>query len=743
MMGLHAAHGRKLIKAVSGTFWMMTELFCTLNASSTKLRRPIKMENAMKEKLCHVLFATLITCSWCACANAEQTEEEELAQSYGDKSLVSIATGNPQPISRAPSVASVITAEDMKAIGAADIDEALETVPGLHVGRSPIGYDPIYTIRGVYSQYNPEVLMLVNGIPITAAFFNDRSIVWGGMPTDNIERIEVIRGPGSALYGADAVAGVINLITKTSSDIDGTEFGLRAGSFDSHDAWVQYGGMLGSFKAAAYLRGGHTSGSNQIIQADALSPSPYNPGTPFSLAPGQLNLGYSAIDSRVDLSNEKWQLRAGYQQRTNGETGAGVALALDPTGRVFGERKSADLTYHDKAFTPNLELTAQTSFLYITEQSDVTLYPAGTNFGLGGFPDGVIGDPYRWERHLRFNMSGSYTGYQQHKITSGVGTQDDDMYRIEESRNYQLQLTPVGYLPAPLGSLVDVTGTAPYITPHSRRVSYVYAQDEWSLARDWYLTAGLRYDHYSDFGGTTNPRVALVWETAYNLTSKLLYGRAFRPPSFAELYNINNPVAQGNPDLRPETNNSEELAFSWQATGKFLVNFNIFHYQLNDMIAFILDPASGISTAQNAGQQHGQGTELEMTWDAARNLRLTGNFALQHSIDDATNQDSANAPRQHAYARADWRFTPLWSLDTQLNYIADRKRAVGDPRPPIADYQTVDLTLRTNQKNNWDIAFKAFNIFGADAREPSPSPLIPYDLPTDPRSWRVELSHKL
>ena len=80
------------------------------------------------------------------------------------------------------------------------------------------------------------------------------------------------------------------------------------------------------------------------------------------------------------------------------------------------------------------------------------------------------------------------------------------------------------------------------------------------LPSDWYLTAGVRHDQYSDFGGTTNPRLALVWDTAYNLTSKLLYGQAFRPPSFSELYNINNPVGQGNPNLKPETNQSVELA---------------------------------------------------------------------------------------------------------------------------------------------------------------------------------------
>ncbi len=714
------------------------------------------------ELLPALLLALLSTATVHAAPEADkvdlaQAEEEDLAQAYGDKSFVTIATGTKQPIARAPSVASVITAEDIAATGAADIDEVLETVPGLHVSRSPIGYNPIYTIRGIDTQYNPEVLMLVNGIPITGAYFGNRSQVWGGMPVENIARIEVIRGPGSALYGADAFAGVINIITKTSADINGTQLGLRAGSFNSIDGWVQHGGTWGNFDVAAYLRAGHTDGQHQIIAADEQTglDNLFNiPASlpPASLAPGPVDLGYDAIDGRIDLSRDKWRLRAGYQQRSNVQSGAGVASALDPVGTNYGARANADLTYQDTNFAPNLDLTAQASYLYITEQSDLTLFPPGAYFGpgFGPFPDGVIGNPDKWERHLRANVSAIYSAIQNHKLRFGAGTQNDDLYNTEESRNYNLVFEPgAGYVPQPIpGGVTEMDSANIFMTPHDRRVNYVYAQDEWNFTRDWYLTAGVRHDQYSDFGGTTNLRLALVWDTAYNLTSKLLYGTAFRPPSFAELYNINNPVAQGNPNLKPETNQSLELAFSWQATSTLQANLNLFRYQMNDILRFVPDPTTGISTAQNAGSQHGQGFETELVWDAVQNLRVSGNFAEQQSIDDATNQDAGLAPRHHLYARADWRFVPLWTLDTQLNYIGDRKREPGDTRPPIADYQTVDLILRNvNQKGDWGITFKVFNVFGADAREPSPygTPFvaIPNDLPVDPRAWRVELRHQL
>jgi outer membrane receptor for ferrienterochelin and colicin len=107
---------------------------------------------------------------------AEQISEEDyLAQVYGDTTTVSIATGNRQPLSKAPADASMITANDIKAMAATDLDEVLETVPGLNVARSNIGYNPFYSFRGIYSGFNPQVLVLINGSPISHSFTGDRN----------------------------------------------------------------------------------------------------------------------------------------------------------------------------------------------------------------------------------------------------------------------------------------------------------------------------------------------------------------------------------------------------------------------------------------------------------------------------------------------------------------------------------------------------------------------------------------
>lgn len=187
-------------------------------------------------------------------------DEEDLVMAYGDKATVSIATGSQQSLRRAPAVASVITAEDIAAMGATDLDEVLETVPGVHVTRSPNGYASAYAIRGISTPYGPQALMLQNGIPMTTMLVGNKGNIWGGFPVEHIERIEIIRGPGSALYGADAFSGVINIITKNAADTPGTEVGARVGSFKTGSAWVQHGGKVGPVDVAAYVRVGSTDG---------------------------------------------------------------------------------------------------------------------------------------------------------------------------------------------------------------------------------------------------------------------------------------------------------------------------------------------------------------------------------------------------------------------------------------------------------------------------------------------------
>ena len=137
-----------------------------------------------------ILLNIILIFSFSSSAYSDYDEEEALIELYGDEEIISIATGSAQPISKAPAVATVITAKDIKEMGATDIDEALETVPGLHVSRRARQNLPIYTFRGVFDQNNPQVLMLVNGISINNLFVGDRSQVWGGCLSNQFQELK-------------------------------------------------------------------------------------------------------------------------------------------------------------------------------------------------------------------------------------------------------------------------------------------------------------------------------------------------------------------------------------------------------------------------------------------------------------------------------------------------------------------------------------------------------------------------
>ncbi|MDF3030154.1 MAG: TonB-dependent receptor [Moraxellaceae bacterium] len=697
---------------------------------------------------CLVLGLTLV-----AGVAGAASDEEELALAYGDEAMVSIATGRQQALSRVPAVATVITARDIEAMGATELEQVLASVPGLHVSVGHFNYNAIYAFRGIFTGYNSQVLMLVNGIPINNVFLGNRGIAWGGMPLANVARIEIIRGPGSALYGADAYAGVINVITRTAEDIKGSEAGVRAGSFGTREGWIQHGSSHGSLHTAFYLQAGHSDGHRRIIEQDQQSQIDAFVGSSASLAPGPVNLQRDSLDARADIALDRWRLRAAYQSRELG-SGAGLAESLDPWSRIPVERLFLDLSFQDASFAPHWDLSAVIGFFDVKEEAGDTpfmLFPPGADFRpLGGdlFPNGVIGNAGHAERHTHANVSAFYSGFERHRLRIGGGYRMEDLYETTESKNFRLTLDSMGnpvfaYLGDPP---IDVSGTPDiYLTPHRREVAYVFTQDEWDLAKDWTLTAGVRFDHYSDFGDTTNPRLALVWDAAYNVVVKALYGRAFRAPSFAEQYNQNNPVTLGNPCVEPETIDTGELVLVWQPAGDMQASLSLFHYRMQDIIRFLpgANPSAGVQ-AQNAGEQSGRGAELEGRWDATRDLRFTGNVSLQHAIDEATGQDAGLAPRQRYFVQADWRFAPLWQFGGTVNHVADRKRQPGDSRPEIADYTTLDLTVRREKVvGNLEVRALALNVFDVDAREPSLAPgRNPNDLPLAGRSFYLQMQYE-
>ena len=680
----------------------------------------------------------------------------DFAGFYGDEDYVSIATGSTQPIAKAPAVASVITANQIRAMGARDIDQILETVPGLHISRDVIGYNPQYLFRGISSDFNPQVLMLINGIPITNLFQGDRNVVWGGMPVEAISRIEIIRGPGSALYGADAFAGVINIVTKTPDEVKHNSAGARVGSFNTTDVWFTGAGEKGDLGYMGSIEFTKTDGSDAVIASDAQSLLDLITGTAVSNAPGSVNRSSENIELRLEATFKKLRLRAGSQIRNNIGDGAGAAQALNPGNKFSSQRFNIDLTYTDEEIFNNTLVEFQASYFDTSQEveGDFILYPAGSTgpfldpSGLPifpPFPDGVIGNPEIFERHTRLGVRLENSAIDKHRISAGAGYYDGEIDKITEWKNFGIN--PDTELPIlPGDPLVDVSDT-PYVflTEDSRDNSYVFLQDVWLLANDWELTAGLRYDNYSDFGSTTNPRLALVWSTSYKLTTKFLYGEAFRAPSFAQTRAINNPLILGNINLKPEEIKSYELAFDYRPNYELTLMTNFFYYDWTDIIQFIPDTNNSTRTAQNSGEQTGYGMEFEATWQATDNFTLTGNFAVQNSTDETQDVPAAKSPEKQLYLGADWILPKDWRVNVRANWVMDRNRLSDDMRSDIDDYVLFDLSLRKVISNAFEFALTVNNLFDEDAREPSPNsdpmPFIPNDLPLSGRALLGEVRY--
>ena len=683
--------------------------------------------------------------------------DEDLTLLYGDEESVSIATGSSKPIHLAPSVASVITAEDIRSTGATSLDEILESVPGLHVSKSFNRLNSIYSIRGIHTGQNAQVLMLLNGVPVNQLFTGGRAPTFR-LPVESIARVEIIRGPGSSVYGADAFAGVINVITKNAGDLNGSHFGLRAGSFDRKDLWAQYGGKLGSWDVAVSLESNRSDGDDdRTINADLQSTLDAGFATNASLAPGSLDTRYDILNTSIKIANGNWNLGLWNWHQDDAGLGPGGAQTLDHRGGQDIDQYLVNLDYSNLEYSANWGVKASINYQYLKDEARFNLFPPGTVLPIGAngnidfatpagivsFPDGFIGNPGGVDKTIEAQFAVFYTGFDRHRIRLSSGYKHQQL-ETTETKNFgpgviDGTVTPID------GTLTRVTDT-PFVFAKNqdREIWHLSIQDEWGFAADWELTAGIRYDDYSDFGGTINPRLALVWATDRSLTTKLLYGRAFRAPSFGEEFAINNPVILGNRQLDPETIDTVELAFDYRPNLAIKTGLNLFWYEIEDLIEYVPDALPATSnTARNAKNQQGYGFELEAEWRKGDQLRLRSNYAWQQSKGKQNHDTIADAPGQQLYLDALWNLSHLWSLNARLNWVGDRTRASVDTRDDINDYTLVHLTARRKLiAKHWELAASIRNIFDEDAREPS-SGMIQKDYPLEGRSIFAELRYSL
>jgi iron complex outermembrane receptor protein len=407
---------------------------------------------------------------------------------------------------------------------------------------------------------------------------------------------------------------------------------------------------------------------------------------------------------------------------------------LDPAGDFSVKLINADFSYN-LITTDDWTLDAQLSYLGTETDAALVPYPAGA-FG-GIFPKGIQ-QQFRFRVDQgRAGVTALYDGLLDHWLRFGVGINYAQVNEVDEQRNF---IPSPGGLPRPIGRLVKVydLGTPLFLPEEDRTVVYGFIQDEWRFAPDWTLTAGFRFDQYSDFGNTVNPRFALVWDISPSLTAKLLYGRAFRAPSFTELYGNSAIVALGNPDLKPETLDMVELALSKHWKGGLWTGINVFGYDVDDLIRGETDPltpASPVRVINTAGIR-GHGMEVEVNYPFTTQINLAMNYAYQTAKDKRPNDSPGLVPEHQLYGELNWRLTPGWSLNTHAKWIGDRERQPGGRFGRINDYTLAGITLRRiSHQGQWDFSLSVENLLDEEAREPSFYPAsLPNDIPLPGRN---------
>jgi len=654
-----------------------------------------------------------------------QSDGKELLMFFEEQDLVT-ATKRPTSLRKAPAIATIITADEIKNMGARNLLDVLKMVPGFGVSINEFGTLMI-EVRGIRTGTSEKILVMIDGHSLNRNT-NGSAFVYNvasKLPVENIRQIEVVRGPGSALYGNSAFVATINIITRNAEEIDGVEAKSGGGSFDSFKGNLVGGKAIGEkLTIFGSLDHQQTNGPKLAVGADALS------GTPFSLAPGHTDLRSRQSDAFLKVGYGDLTFRGHYltkKERLNiGLASALVDDAYNDINNFWGEL-AYDLRLADK-FSVNMKL-----YYDQFEQDPLAkIYPNGF---LGVFPDGMIGKPLVKNRTIGSELQMDWDVFKGNHLIAGFSFEEMRQFDVRQLANFN-PLTG-----APLSSVQEV---ANWNKDAIRQIFAAYLQDEWQLLEQVNLTAGLRYDHYSDFGDTLNPRIGLVWSVLESVDLKLLYGQAFRAPNFQELYNINNPVVVGNPNLKPEKIQTYEAGIGWRLNRYFAANLTYFYSRIHDQIGWDTSTAPAVNA--NIGKTETQGIELGVNGAVGTDLNWKLNYTYQDPRDVSNNKRLPYVPSHRASGSVNYALTRYLNLHTDLLWTGPRPRDTGDTRSEMPSYTTVDLsaTLKNFYKT-LEIQATVRNLFDQRFSDPDTSGAaikVPGDYPREGVSWFVTASYK-
>jgi vitamin B12 transporter len=577
-------------------------------------------------------LALLVAALDCSAARAADSDQPE--------PVIVSATRIPTPALEVASSITVITAADIEARQERTIADALKDVPGLNVVQTggPGGVTSVF-IRGTNSNHTK---VLIDGIDVSDPSNSTGAFDFGQLLTPDIERVEVLRGPQSGLYGSDAIGGVINIITRAGSGPMTLAAGLEGGSFETFNQAARLSGSDDAFHYSVNVTHFH-AGATPVTPLDLLPPGEARNDDYDDNLTLSTKLGYQ-ITPNFDLG-----LVARYTDihlHTTGEDYpppdfVGVPAAEQTTAAT--DEYFTRLTVHALSFDGFLDQTLGLAYSHSRTDTVVPDTPAALNTGERRKAD--------WQGNLRLASTET--------LVLGAEYERDDIDQ-------------------PIAANVHI-GSG-------------YAELQSQLGAHWFSALNVRYDDNSRFGGKTTWRFAPAWvitETGTKLKASV--GTGFKAPTLSELYQNFPPFFFANPDLKPESSTGWDAGFE-QGFGNGVVRFGAtyFHNLIHDLIT---TDVTG-TTYANIGEATTQGVESFIAWQPAQPLTLRIDYTYTEATDDVLQQELLRRPKNKGTFLAEWQATRAWQLSLDVLTVGtwvDGNRDFSIPRLDAPGYTTVNF----------------------------------------------------
>lgn len=677
--------------------------------------RPYPVRGAAHRQPRRALAAAVLL-AFAGSAAAEPVDLTQLSiEQLLDVQIVS-ASKFAQKASDAPASVTVITSEEIRQFGWRTLAEVLRSVRGFFTH-----YDRLYDYVGIRGfarpqDYNSRLLVLLDGYRTNDVIYDSAYIgTESWLDLDLVDRIEIVRGPGSSVYGGNALFGVVNIITRSAEQIAGAEVAAGYGSFNTREGRLTLGKRFESGAGiVASISGMDSTGPDlHFPEFDAPETNDgHTRGTDYDRN-GRFFGRYTQGGLSVTMAASR---------RDKGVSNAGF-------GAVFGDpgnRATDATTFIDVAYYRNLaEATEVSGHVF---WGDYTyrgrgIYRLSTLTGNAEDPDPVV---------LNLDDArGTWWGAEA-KLVTTLGARHKLIAGLEYQRNYRQQQTNYNEDP-PLPFMSE--------RHHSERYG-LYVQDEYAINEALRLSLGARADKVTDQDAQLSPRLGLVWKPSEQTVWKLLYGGAFRAPNVYERFYVFPGSSIANTELKPEKIKTWELGLEHYLTPQTRLFAGAYYYRMEQLIEAVpvtLDDGSEVSQYRNVAPINARGLEFEVEHQWQNGARLRASADLQRTR-TAAGETLSNSPQRIARLNLSAPL-PWWSLRLGVEAQAVSRRKT-DLDTSVPGYGVVNLTLwRPQAKRDWELSASVLNLFDRKFADPAAPDVATPDrdrFERDGRTFRVK-----